>query len=174
MTQTRWLAWRRMPWSSQALLASLGVCAAVILVTTVFIIFQILRIQFTRVEEVVASETPTPVADHAEEHEGPPFSQSYEIQGMTISLANRNQTLAAFAEFNLVLDCPNPDSKRWMELNRAVVRDAVYESTVSFTVEEFSSAEGFSKIKKAILDELKKRFGKRAPRDIALRDWVIR
>lgn len=166
---------KHLPLRTKAVVSALIVCGAVILVTTLFIVIQILRIQVDRVGDVVSPE--------AEHHEAPPpplshpvdpFTQSYELQGMSISLGNRNQTLAAYAEFNLILDCPTKDSKRWMEMNRASIRDAVYEATVLFTVEDFSSGEGFSRMKKSIVETLKSRFGAHAPREVAIQNWIIR
>lgn len=174
MTETKqWLSFKRLPWRTRTLVALLGLCALVISVTTIFIIIQIIRIQWQHVDEAVNP----PQVPQAAAHEAPvvePFTQVYELQGMTISLGNRNQTLAAYAEFNLALDCPTKEARRWIEMNRASLRDAVYESTVSFTVEDFNSPEGFSRIKKSILDGLKARFGAFAPRDLMIRDWVIR
>jgi flagellar basal body-associated protein FliL len=159
--------------AKKAVLAVLIGCATVIIVTTLFILVQIVRMQVQRVEEAVTEEVKTPPPPpHAVV--AAPFTELYELQAMTVSLGNRNQTLAAYAEFNLVLDCPDKESKRWMQLNRASIRDAVYESTVSFTVEDFTSPEGFSRIKKSILAILRERFGERAPREVAIRDWIIR
>jgi flagellar basal body-associated protein FliL len=166
---------RKLPKRARAVMVVLIGCAAVIIATTGFILVQIIRMQVQRVGEAVTSEEVTaPPPEHHAAPTAAPFTEPYELQGMTISLGNRNQTLAAYAEFNLVLDCPDKESKRWMQMNRASIRDAVYESTISFTVEDFTTPEGFSRIKKAILETLKTRFGARAPRDVAIRDWIIR
>lgn len=166
---------RKLPKRARAVMLVLIACAGIIIVTTLFILVQIIRMQVQRVEEAVVQEAAAPPApEHHTTPTAAPFTEPYELQGMTISLGNRNQTLAAYAEFNLVLDCPDKESKRWMQMNRASIRDAVYESTITFTVEDFTSPEGFSRIKKAILEALKTRFGARAPRDVAIRDWIIR
>jgi flagellar basal body-associated protein FliL len=166
---------KKLPLRNRISLGILLASAVTIVFTTLLIIFMIIRIQFSRVEEVVSPE-PTHEASAPEHHEPTtaPFTLSYELQGMSISLGNRNQTLSAYAEFTLVLDCPNKDSKRWMEMNRASIRDAVYESTIAFTVEDFSTPDGFARMKKSIVDTFKGRFGGHAPRDVAVRDWVIR
>lgn len=164
----------KLPKRTRFVMAALIVCGVVILVTTGFILIQIIRIQIARVGDAVKTEPVEETHPPVVLSTVPPFTQSYELPGMSISLANRNQTLAAYAEFDLVLDCPNKESRAWMALNRASIRDAVFESTVAFTVEDFSTPEGFGRIKKAILQTLKERFGERAPRDAVIRDWVIR
>lgn len=170
-----WPNGRRMAPRNRTVVIVLGLCAVTIFITTVFIVVQILRIQWQNMGDAVAPEAPPPAEGHvSHEPPAPPFTQTYELQGMTISLGNRNQTLAAYAEFDLVLDCPNKASKHWMEINRASIRDAVYEATISFTVEDFGAPEGFARVKRAILAGLKSRFGDKAPRDVTLRDWVIR
>ncbi len=170
-----WPNSRRMAPRNRPMVIVLGLCAVTIFVTTLFIVIQILRIQIQNMGDVVAP-APEPEAHAPVHHEPPaaPFTQTYELQGMTISLGNRNQTLAAYAEFDLVLDCPSKEAKHWMEINRASIRDAVYEATISFTVEDFGAPEGFARVKKSILAALKSRFGDKAPRDVTLRDWVIR
>lgn len=173
MTEAKgWFSFRGMSARTRFAIAILGGCAAVILVTTIFIVVQILRIQVNQMGEAVTPETAAPTVTHSEDAK--PFGEVYELQDMTVSLGNRNQTLAAYAEFNLVLDCPNKEAKRWMEMNRASIRDVVYERTVSFTVEDFGTPQGFGQIKQSILTGLKARFGAHAPRDLAIRDWVIR
>jgi flagellar basal body-associated protein FliL len=167
------LDFKHLPLRNRLAIGVLVLCAATIFVTTILVIFMIIRIQFSRVEEAV-SPVETHEAPHAQSLTIPLFEQTYELQGMSISLGNRNQTLAAYAEFNLVLDCPTKDSKKWMEMNRASIRDAIYEATIAFTVEDFSSPEGFVRMKKSIVDVLKGRFGAHAPREVVVRDWVIR
>lgn len=166
------MGFKNLPVRSRITIGVLVACAATIFITTILVIFMIIRIQFSRVEEAVV-----PLETHeAGAHSAsiPLFEQTYELQSMSISLGNRNQTLAAYAEFNLVLDCPTKDSKKWMEMNRASIRDAVYEATIAFTVEDFSSPEGFVRMKKSIVEVLKGRFGAHAPREVVVRDWVIR
>jgi flagellar basal body-associated protein FliL len=165
---------KNLPLRTKAWIWVLGACALLVLATTLFIFVQILRIQADRVGEVVNPEPEAPPPVHVEEHPASPFAESYELKGMSISLGNRNQTLAAYAEFNLLFDCPTKEAKHWMELNRASIRDSVYESALAFTLEDFSGPEGFTRLKKAILDGLKERFGGRTPREVVINDWIIR
>ncbi|MBY0370612.1 flagellar basal body-associated FliL family protein [bacterium] len=173
----RWNSLAFLPWKTRVLISALALCAFLIAATTLFIVIQIIRIQWH--EAVDAPPVQTTESAKPEEHEpehpaAPSFSLVYELPAMTISLGNRNQTLAAYAEFNLLLDCATPESLKWMQLNRASIRDAVYESTISFTVEDFSTSEGLTKIKKTMLEAFKQRFGRLAPREIAIQDWSIR
>ncbi len=169
------LGLRQLPLRTKAVVGALVACGLVVLGTTLFIVIQILRIQVDRVEEVVSPEVheAAPPPAHVP-HPVAPFAATYELQGMSISLGNRNQTLVAYAEFKLTLDCPTQEAKKWMELNRASLRDAVYEATLNLTVEEFSTSQGFVVMKQRILDTLKGRFGEHAPRDVAISDWTIR
>lgn len=171
MALAKSLSTRSLPWKTRVIIGLLGAVALAISVLTLFIVIQIIRVQWQEAQPEIAVAP----AEHAPvEHTVAPFSLVYELPAMTISLGNRNQTLAAYAEFNLLLDCATEESLKWMQLNRAAIRDSVYESTISFTVEDFSTPEGLTRIKKAMLDGFKTRFGKLAPREIAIQDWSIR
>ncbi len=165
---------RKLPARARLIFAVLVGCAITVVLTALFILVQIFRMQVHRVEEVVTPDQVVAPEEHAEHPESELFAISYELPGMNISLANRNQTLAAYAQFNLVLDCPNKEAQHWLEMNRASIRDAIYEATIPFTVEDFNGPTGFPRIKKAMLNVLKERFGAYAPRDVVIRDWVIR
>lgn len=103
----------------------------------------------------------------------PEFSQKYEIEHMSVELPSSVRLQGAHAEFSLVFDCPSEESKRALLLNRARLRDNIFDVAAGFTVEKFQSAGGFQEFKSKILKKLKEFLAENSPRAVAIKDWVM-
>ncbi len=120
--------------------------------------------------EILALRNPTAIEG---EKEAPEFTYVYEIKAVAIPLSGRFAPKSAYAQFNLVLDCPSAECQRMMEVSRAKVRNDLFESSAGFTVEDFHEKDGFVKLKASFLNRLDEDFGELAPRGVVLRDWVV-
>jgi flagellar basal body-associated protein FliL len=148
----------------------------VVSVASLVIIIQIARIQWWSIRDEIEKEKKEASQAHSQvEHAAvEPFTYVYEIKDMSLSIGSRNHLRTAYGQFNLILDCNSEKSRHWLELHRAAIRDAFFEVGLSYPLEELEVPHGVDKLKKSILKVLQDRFGEMAPRDVILRDWVIR
>jgi hypothetical protein len=101
------------------------------------------------------------------------FAFPYEIRNVAVPLTDHRNLRSAYAQFTLVLDCPNPESHRLMELNHAKILNTLFETASTFYVEDFETPTGHQSFKGALQANFKVIFKDQSPRDIAFRDWVI-
>lgn len=109
-------------------------------------------------------------------HETKEFEFAYEVKDMSMALLNRKGTRTAYAQFTLIFDCPDEESKHVLEMNRAKIIDGIFEVGGDFTLEEFQAplaAKGFEKFKKNIQSRLQTQLKDQAPRLVVLKDWVM-
>lgn len=104
------------------------------------------------------------------------FALPHEIKGLSVGFMDRKDTRMAYAQFNLVFNCPSEACKKNLVLNHAKVLDAVFEVSSDFYIEDFVHPEaqkGFSSFKSRISDQLKKRFVSVAPKNLVIQDWFL-
>ena len=105
-----------------------------------------------------------------------PFQAIFQIRRMNIALTNRVGNQVAYAQFDLVLDCPYRETKEVLGLYRAQLRDAVYSAASGLEVESFrgpDAQKGFASFKKAILRNVRHFFPGEPPRDVVISNWVL-
>ena len=105
-----------------------------------------------------------------------PYQYPYEIKDISIVLMNKNATRTAYAQFTLILDCPDEESKKAMTLHRARLLDTIFEVGSNFYIEDFtptSAVKSFDRFKGGIRDSYAKFFKSQAPRDVVLKDWFV-
>lgn len=103
----------------------------------------------------------------------PEFTFPYELKPLTIALSDRKKLRSAYAQFALVFDCPSEESRARMALNRAKLMNTVNEVAGQFVLDDFAASTGFATFKGALQANYKTLFGKDAPRQIAVKDWVM-
>jgi hypothetical protein len=104
------------------------------------------------------------------------FTVSYEIKGMNVGFMDRKDTRMAYAQFNLVFNCPDEACKKNLVLNHAKVLDVIFEVSSDFYIEDFVHPEaqkGFSSFKSRISQQLKKRFASVAPEGLVIQEWFL-
>jgi len=163
-----WSFFRRAPVVVKAKLLSLWIMAALVVGFTGYVLFTI----FTFVDHgpVAHKKIPMPGDPQAPVAE---FTYPYSLNPVAIALVDKRRVRTGYAQFALVFDCPNEKSVRTMELNRAKILNALNETAIQFTFEDFQGPSGFARFKTTYLNALKTLFGKDAPRTIALRDWLM-
>jgi flagellar basal body-associated protein FliL len=126
----------------------------------------------TQVSHVAESE-----ASHSgEAHPKGPYSLSYEINQISMAVMNRKGTKTAYAQFSLVLDCPDEESHKTLSMNRAKLLDAIFVVGGGFYLEDFQgekAQKSFEKFKKDLLQKYQTDFHAQAPREISLKDWFV-
>jgi flagellar basal body-associated protein FliL len=134
----------------------------------------ILRAQKPGTHVSHVSESEKSPAD--EEHSKGPYDLSYEINQISMAVMNRKGTKTAYAQFSLVLDCPDEESHKTLSMNRAKLLDAIFVVGGGFYLEDFQgekAAKSFEKFKKDLLQKYETDFHAQAPREISLKDWFI-
>ncbi|NBX75806.1 MAG: hypothetical protein EBQ92_04565 [Proteobacteria bacterium] len=157
----------------QKALMLLGVGLIVLLAAVISTVI-ILRAQHssTQVSHLQDSEG----AHSAETHPKGPYSISYEINQISMAVMNRKGTKTAYAQFSLVLDCPDEESHKTLSMNRAKLLDAIFVVGGGFYLEDFQgdkAAKSFEKFKKDLLQKYEADFHAQAPREISLKDWFV-
>ncbi len=102
-----------------------------------------------------------------------PFTYKYEIEKMSITLFSRSGAKMYYVQFDILFDCPSEDAKKQMELRRAQIRDAIFQSSADFRIEDFKNAQNFNKFKKTIIANIEKFLGKNAPKNIVFNNWLV-
>jgi hypothetical protein len=102
-----------------------------------------------------------------------PGAYTYELRGISIHLSDRHRLHSAYAQFSLLLDCPNQAAQHAMELNHAKLLDTVLQVGNRFYLEDLSDGTGLEAFKARLLAKLEERFRADAPRRIWVRDWLV-
>ncbi|MFM8270568.1 MAG: hypothetical protein ACKN9V_10300 [Pseudomonadota bacterium] len=148
------------------LLLSLG-----LVISLVALIAVILILKAQGPSQVVA-----PSAAPHEIHSKGPYSFPYEINEVSMAVMNKKGTKTAYAQFSLVLDCPSEEAHKTLSMNRAKLLDAIFVVGGNFYLDDFQgekAPKSFEKFKKDLLEKYKSDFHAEAPREIALKDWVV-
>jgi hypothetical protein len=93
-----------------------------------------------------------------------------------MAVMNRKGTKTAYAQFSLVLDCPDEESHKTLSMNRAKLLDAIFVVGGGFYLEDFQgekAQKSFEKFKKDLLQKYQTDFHAQAPREISLKDWFV-
>ena len=114
-----------------------------------------------------------PSAHHELVRDVPEFSIKYEIKAMSIPLSNRIGSRSAYAQFTVVFDCPDEETKRQMTMQRAAIRSAIYEAAAGYRVESFQDPAGFTGFKKDIVQRILPLLQGHSPREIAFQNWLV-
>ena len=101
-----------------------------------------------------------------------PFSISYELRNVSLSLTDRNNRRSGYAQFTLVFDLPSPEARRWCELNRAQMIHTLLEEGAKFHLEDFDSPRGYELLKRSLTEAFENRFKEHAPRAILIKDFT--
>ena len=134
---------------------------------------------------IVKAQNPASQVSHVSESETShaadlrskgPYSLSYEINQISMAVMNRKGTKTAYAQFSLVLDCPDEESHKTLSMNRAKILDTIFVVGGGFYLEDFQgekATKSFEKFKKDLLQKYENDFHAQAPREISLKDWFI-
>jgi len=101
-----------------------------------------------------------------------PFSISYELRNVSLSLSDQNGRRSGYAQFTLVFDLPSPEARRWCELNRAQMIHVLLEEGARFHLEDFETPRGFELLKRALDGAYREKFKQNAPRAILVKDFT--
>lgn len=172
-----WMDWLRHESSRNkklvAILLSVGI--GVVLLAIVSIV-NILSAQ--KDKEVI----PAPVADVEKKEpeevvkKSLPFSFPYEINQVAMAVMNKAGSKTAYAQFSMVLDCPNETAFKAMTLNRAKLVDSIFDIGGNFYLEDFSpekTPETLTKFKAQLLEKYQHSFQAESPRELVIKDWVL-
>ena len=172
--ETLWAFFLRAAPRIKLRLAALGLAGVLIASGTVWAIGTILWVQWN---QPAPDDAPT-VAEEKEDAARAPTSietyvYTYELKNISIVLINRRGTRTAYAQFSLVLDCPNAESARQMKLDHAKLLDTIFDVAATYYLDDFALPTGFASFKGSLLARYKADFKDVSPRDIAIRDWVM-
>ncbi|NBW98584.1 hypothetical protein EBR03_03335 [bacterium] len=145
-----------------------------ILVTVmgVFGVKYVLQAQHPPVAQESESVQHEPEEVHASKSTGFP----YEINQVSMAIMNRKGTKTAYAQFSLVITCPNEESHKSMVLNRAKLLDTIFNVGSDFYLEDFEgpkTAESLTAFKKRLPEKYQTEFSSRGPSEIVLKDWIV-
>ena len=148
-------------------LVGLGVLAVLVTTFSGWLIYAVLT-----VKPYVASRHPTHDAslDH---HDAPEFSHLYEIKQMAIPVSNQRGNQTSVAQFTVVFDCRDEESKRQMMLHRPNIRNSIIVEAAGFRSEDFAEPKGFTRFREAILKNLQEYLGEHTPRKVIFKNWLM-
>lgn len=149
--------------------------AAVIAGATALSIIWIVRAAYSEKPATEVTEHAAPT-DHASQNSGKSAAGTYdyEIDGLNVTFGTRNNARVSYAQFSLVIQCPTEECQRWMKMNRASLRDAIFAVSMLQNMESFAKPTGVELFKKELLAEFKKRFPAHPPKNLMIRDWFVR
>lgn len=153
------------PLAIKARLLVIGALAIAVILTSSLMIVEIWKASVKFRGPHSADETPRAVA--AVE----PYSITYELRGLSLSLSDKSGMRSGHAQFNLVFDLPSAEAKRWCELNRAQMVHVILEEGARFSLEDFDSPRGYELFKKNLQEAFSKKFKEHAPRSVLLKDF---
>lgn len=164
--------YRRAGWGGKAMIWLYVTLAATIATATVLAIIWIIVAAYTPRPEVAASVVAPKAPAHAVVPSGKTFD--YEIDNLNVTFGAKNNMRVVYAQFSLVVQCPSDACLQWMKMNRASLRDAVFEVAALQNVEDFKNTFGVEKLKLALLTEFQSRFKHNPPSGVLIRDWFMR
>lgn len=138
-----------------------------------FSIFAILQKQASIPDEAV---------NHAEVHaldagEGARSEKwLYELEKVSMAVMNKKGTRTAYAQFSLILNCPNDPALQMMKQSRAKLLDGIFSIGSQFYLDDFMGEEAptsFDKFKKLLLSHYQSQFQDLAPAAITLKEWSL-
>jgi|GEM_PF-4430985 len=164
--------YRRAGWGGKAMIWLYVTIAATIATATVLAIIWIIVAAYTPRPEAAAPPAVVEVPTHAAPANGRTYD--YEIDNLNVTFGAKNNLRVVYAQFSLVVQCPSEQCLQWMKMNRASLRDAVFEVAALQNVEDFKNTFGVEKLKTALLTEFQSRFKHTPPSGLLIRDWFMR
>lgn len=155
---------RSAPYTIKLRLMVVGLLAVAVVLTSSLMILEVWKAH--------ARFRPVPKAHPQRMVASEPFSQTYELRKVSLSLSDRSGRRSGYAQFTLVLDLPSPEARRWCELNRAQMIHVILEQGARFQLEDFDTPRGYELLKEALHSAFKERFAQHAPREILLKDFT--
>lgn len=124
----------------------------------------------------VAQEAELNHQEPEETHASKPTGFPYEINQVSMAMMNRKGTKTAYAQFSLVLTCPNEQAHKSMSLNRAKLLDTIFHVGSDFYLDDFEgpkTADSLIAFKKRLLEKYQADFSSQGPSEIVLKDWIV-
>lgn len=124
----------------------------------------------------VAQESENIQQEPEEVHAAKATGFPYEINQVSMAMMNRKGTKTAYAQFSLVITCPNEESHKSMALNRAKLLDTIFHVGSDFYLDDFEgpkTAESLTVFKKRLLEKYQTEFSSNGPSEIVLKDWIV-
>jgi len=143
---------------------------------SVMAIFTVLKARTTALSPQVQDAADSTTSDHEVGQSANVYAFPYEINQVSMALMNRKGTQTAYAQFSLILDCPNEESKKTLTMNRAKLLDTIFLVGSGFYLDDFKGSEatkGFEKFKTLLLEKYQNEFQAQAPTEISLKDWIV-
>jgi len=100
----------------------------------------------------------------------------YEVNKVSMAVMNKKGTRTAYAQFSLILSCPDEKSVQTMTMSRAKLLDGIFSVGSQFFLDDFvgdAAPESFAKFKRLLLDQYKNEFHAQAPKELVLKDWTL-
>lgn len=164
--------YRRAGWGGKAMIWLYVTLAATIATATVLAIIWIIVAAYTPRPEAAAPTVAAQAPTNAPPANGKTYD--YEMDNLNVTFGAKNNLRVVYAQFSLVVQCPSEACQQWMKMNRASLRDAVFEVAALQNVEDFKNTFGVEKLKTALLTEFQSRFKHNPPSGVLIRDWFMR
>jgi len=104
------------------------------------------------------------------------YTFTYEIKDMSMAFINKKGSRTAYAQFTILFDCPDEESKHVMEMNRAKIITGIFEAGGDIYIEDLTAplaAQGFEKFKSQVKIKLTEYFKSKGPRNVLIKEWVM-
>lgn len=162
----------RSPFLIKLRLLAVGLFGGGVLVCSTWAVYQLLKVQKLN-SPAPAAHAPAGHHDVASVPPAPEYTFNYELKDVSLPLLSRVKKKTYYAQFTLVFDLVDEETKRWWEVNRPQIADVMLEVGHRFRYEDFRDPKGYDKFKKQLKVEYKKAFKNFAPRDVVIKDWIL-
>lgn len=101
---------------------------------------------------------------------------TYELEKVSMAVMNKKGTKTSYAQFSLILSCPDERALETIKMNRAKLLDGVFRVGSQFYLDDFigeTASDSFSKFKKLLLEQYQGQFHAEAPQGILLKEWTL-
>jgi len=98
---------------------------------------------------------------------------SYELKNVGVQLMSQNGARMAYAQFSLVMDCPNTRCQNMMESSRSRLLDIIFEVANDHSLEDFDGASGILLFKRNLLAKIREKFDDLAPQNVDVTEWIV-
>ena len=103
----------------------------------------------------------------------PPFTYSYSIKNLAITLINKRSGQLSYLQLSLVFDCPSEECVHALELHRAAMIDKLYQVTNGLQKKELIDKEGKETLRKTLLTTYQHFFKDKSPRTLYFENWAL-
>jgi len=101
---------------------------------------------------------------------------TYELNQVSMAVMNKKGTKTAYAQFSLILNCPNDKSLHLISQSRAKLLDGIFSVGSQFFLDDFmgeAAPAAFDKFKNLLIADYRVLFQDQAPTAIVLKDWAL-